>query len=160
MNTTEDPIANIAAHSDGSGNALERERHEFQQLADLQSKLELARMFATKHRELLAGASWEFDLIGRFDKPIEIRFYAGGKMPYRGQSLSPLEFIAALFPDIDWHRVNHSNYDDTYRDLYAETEGIALRITYAEKAETVKVSRHKANGRVQIPKTQGSTTEF
>lgn len=139
-----DAMADLGAHSDGSGGGIRNLAWEMQKLRELRERISLLDAFVRKHQMLLARLSWTLDDsrlhptkkqgenkdIGVLVPEIELCCYAFDK---RRQVTA--QDIAALWPDAQWRRSmpKYESQSDTVRDYTADVDGVSIRIRDAER---------------------------
>lgn len=137
-------MADLGAHSDGSGGGIRQLAWEMGRLREVRDRLDLLDAFVRKHQLTLARLSWElYDSrihpvkkqgaekdIGVFVPSIEVCSYA-----YDKRREVTAKDIAALWPDAQWRRSlpRYTHEEDAVRDYTADVDGVLIRITNAER---------------------------
>ena len=139
-----DAMADLGAHSDGSGGGIRNLAWEMKRLREVRERISLLDAFVRKHQLLLARLSWSLEHsvlhpakkqgenndIGVFVPGIEICCYA-----YDKRRQVTAKDIAALWPEAQWRRSlpKYESYADTVRDYTADVDGVSIRIRDAER---------------------------
>ena len=108
-------------------------------IAERHAVLKLNTDFIEKHKETLAGMSWD---VGFLDPEIKISCTSW----YRGEQTTPVD-IARLWPNANWKR-ERPEYRDNQLDYVAEVDGVKIIIKCAEVFKPVKLG--KAGTRVKL----------
>lgn len=155
-------MADLSAHSDGSGGGIRQLAWEMQKLRELRERIALLDAFVRKYQLILARLSWDLSDtrihptkkqgeekdIGVFVPEIDLSSYA-----YDKRRDVTAKDIAALWPDAQWRRSmpRYSCDEDTVRDYTADIDGVLVRITNAErKPKPKKVDAFGSCGPVRI----------
>lgn len=159
-------MADLGAHSDGSGGGIKQLAWEMMRLRETQERINRLNAFIRKHLLTLARLSWQVNVdclppVKRED----ILFVAEIRLAsytYDKKSVKPHE-IAALWPDAEWSRSkpHYCSEEDRGRDYTAEIDGVIVRIENAERLPApVKVERFAPCGPLKLPKPQRPNNEF
>lgn len=155
-------MADLGAHSDGSGGGIRQLAWEMQKLRKLRERISMLDAFVRRYQLILARLSWDLSDtrihptkkqgeekdIGVFVPEIDLYGSA-----YDKRRDVTAKDIAALWPDAQWRRSmpRYSCDEDTVRDYTADIDGVLVRITNAErKPKPKKVDAFGSCGPVRI----------